>query len=289
MKNILILFFITLSTFKTFAQDPDKVLARVHYTYTNKTDTLKNGKTRTENMLLFIGRNASLYTSFDKITYDLSEDQKSMARAMARAANSNGAPTLIKIDKSAGEWLTTANYSFFLNQKKMMVKESIMGMGYLMEESVPEIKWKIEKDTTTHAGVACQKAIANYEGKNWVAWFAPSLPFQSGPWKLQGLPGLILEAYDENKNIHFQFAGFEKASEGDFTRLNDIKKSSTYSPGQISTIDVSMGLDVAGAYFENIILLPTYQTTKTTKKEFDKLKAVYKKDPKGFSKAQFGF
>ncbi|MES2653442.1 MAG: GLPGLI family protein [Bacteroidota bacterium] len=288
MKNILILFFITLSTFKTFAQDPDKVLARVRYTYTNKTDTLKNGKTRTENMLLFIGKNASLYTSYDKIRFEISEDQKSQARALARLTTSN-TPTVIRIDRSAGDWLTKTNYLSFAKEEKMIVKEDILGIGYLITETLPELKWKITKDTTTLSGVACQKAIANFDGKNWTVWFAPSLPFQSGPWKLQGLPGLILDAFDENKSIHFQFAGFEKANEGDFKRTTDIRTRPGAHPGDINNLDVIMSLEVADAYFENTIQLPRYRSTKTTRKEYDKLKAAYKKDPKGFSKAQFGF
>ncbi len=271
------------------AQSPDKVLARVRYTYTSQMDTLKNGKSRTENMILFIGKNASLYTSHNKIAYELSEDQKSLARAMARTGMGNGAPVVVKVDRSAGEWLTKTHYLFFIKEKKMIIEENIIGLSYLIEEKIPEIKWKITKDTATFSGLACQKAIANHEGKNWTAWFAPSLPFQSGPWQLQGLPGLIVDAFDEKKTVQFQFAGFEKANEGDFVRANDIRKGPKGDSGYINPIDVNMGLDVAGAYFENNIQLYTYRTAKTTKKEYDKLKAAYDKDPKGFSKAQYGF
>ena len=288
MKATLKLLILSFIAINAFAQDNDKVLARVRYTYTNNTDTLKTKKTRTENMLLFIGKNASLFTSYDKIRFELSEDQKGQARALARTSTSS-APTILKIDKSAGDWLTKTNYILFAKEKKMIVKETILGIGYLMNDPFPELKWKITKDTLTLSGIACSKAIVNYQGKNWTAWFAPSLPFQSGPWELQGLPGLILEAYDENKSTQFQFAGFEKASEGDFKRTTDIRTRPGAHPGDINTIDVNMGLEVAGAYFENIIQLPTYQSTKTTRKEYDKLKAAYLKDPRGFSKAQFGF
>ena len=288
MKTILItLFTVTIAT-TVLAQKPDPVLARVRYTYINKNDTLKTGKVRSENMLLFLGKNASLYTSYDKITHELSEDQKSVAKAMTRASSGN-APTLVKIDKSAGEWLSKTNYLSFVKEKKMFIKEEILGLGYLMEETLPELKWKITKDTATFSGIACQKAVVSYENKNWTAWFAPSLPFQAGPWKLQGLPGLIVEAFDEHKTIQFQFAGFDKANADDFVRSNDIRKKPGGESSFINAIDVSLGLDVAGAYFDNTIQLPNYQVTRTTKKDFDKLKAAYEKDPKGFRKAQFGF
>lgn len=270
------------------AQDSDKVLARVRYTFSNSTDTIKTKNTRTENMILFIGKNASLYTSYDKIRYEVSEDQKSQARVLTSVSN-NGKPQMVKIDRSAGEWLTKTNYIMFSKEKKMIIKESILGIGYLINESLPELKWKITKDTLTFSGIACQKATATFEGKNWIAWFAPSLPFQSGPWQLQGLPGLILTAYDENKSTNFQFAGFEKANEGDFKRTTDIRTKPGAHPGDINTLDVIMSPEVAAAYFENNIQLPTYRSTKTTRKEYEKLKAAYLKDPVGFSKTQFGF
>ncbi|MEJ5995351.1 GLPGLI family protein [Pedobacter sp. Du54] len=289
MKTSLKLLFLMLTTKTAFAQDPDKVLARVRYTYTIKTDTLKNGKERTENMILFVGKNASLFTSMNKISYERSEDQKNLARSISRAGMGSGVPTAVKIDRSAGEWLTKTNYLFFNKEKKMITKEEIIGTSYLIEEAIPEINWKITKDTATFSGLACQKATATYEDKNWTAWFAPSLPFQSGPWKLQGLPGLIVDAFDENKAVQFEFSGFEKASEGDFVRANDIRKRPNAVAGDINTVDVGMGLDVAGAYFDNTILLSTYRTAKTTRKEYDRLKAAYQKDPRGFSKAQYGF
>lgn len=289
MKNLLTILFTIATCSAAVAQSPDKVLARVRYTYTNEKDTiLQTKKNRTENMLLFIGKNASLFTSYDKITYELSEDQKLMARSIAGSAGSNR-PIAIKIDRSAGDWLSKTNHTFFIKEKKMFTLENLLGQGFLIEEPIAEIKWKISKDTTTLSGVACQKATTTYGNKNWTVWFAPSLPFQSGPWKLQGLPGLILQAFTEDKTIQYQFAGFENAKEGDFIRVNDTKKRPNYEPGDISTVDVGMGLDVAGAYFENIIQLPTYRTVRTTRKELDKLIEAYKKDPRGFSRALNGY
>lgn len=289
MKTLLTLLLSISISNVALAQNPDKVLARVRYTYINKADTsTQKGKPRAENMLLFLGKDASLYTSYDKINFEIAEDQKNIAMLMA-SANNNGSPTLIKIDRSAGDWLSKTNYIFFPKKEKMYVNEFVFFQNYLMEEPIPEMKWKITADTASFSGVSCLKATTQYEGKNWEAWFSSDLPFSSGPWKLNGLPGLIIEAYTTDKTIQYQFAGFENAKAGDFVRVDDVKKTSTYRPGQISNVDVGMGLDVANAYFENVIELPTYRTIKTTKKELDKLKEAYQKDPKGFRKAQFGY
>ena len=271
-----------------FAQTPEKILARVRYTHIDKEDTLtKKNTARSENMLLFLSKDASFYTSYDRINHEIANEQKSVARNIA-SAGMNG-PRVVQIDNSVKEWITTTNYTFFHKAKKVIVKHELLGTGYLIEEGIPNINWKISKDTTTLSGIACQKATANYDGKNWVAWFSPSLPFISGPWKLHGLPGLILEAYTDDKKTQFQFAGFEKANDGDFARINDTRKRPNYEPGDISNVDVSMGLDVANAYFENKIMLSNYRTVKTTVKELENLKAAYKKDPKGFVKSMYGY
>src|SRR5690606_13389350 len=58
-------------------------------------------------------------------------------------------------------------------------------------------------DTKTVSNILCYKATCNFRGKEWVVWYAPSIAASFGPWKLNGLPGLILEAYDLEKKISF--------------------------------------------------------------------------------------
>lgn len=280
MKVILTTCLAILISLISKAQSPDKVLARVRYTYTSKADTFKNGKLRSENMLLFIGKNASLYTSYDRLNHQLAMDQKIRAKMMTMV--DNGKPQSIKIDESESEWMTTTNHLYFIKENKHFTKEIIADINYLIEEKTPIINWNITKDTLNFSGINCQKAIAKFEGKTWVAWFAQLLPFQAGPWQLNGLPGLIIEAYDEEKSTYFKFAGIENTNEGDFKRFNDITKGVNASEDLINAIDVMLGFDVADAYFSNTIKTSTIYTTKTTKQQLIKFKEAYKRDPKAF-------
>ena len=53
-------------------------------------------------------------------------------------------------------------------------------------------------------GYTCQKATCHFRGRNYVAWFAPDIPVRQGPWKLGGLPGLILKAHDTDSLYTFE-------------------------------------------------------------------------------------
>lgn len=264
-----------------FAQNPDKSLARVRYTFTHLQDTTQKDKPYTENMLMVIGKNASVYTSYDKINRDL-EMQKQLAEQIKNQAGSNNFS--INVNKTGNTRVSNLDYFFFAKENKFYTKESIL-TNYLIEEEAPKINWKITKDTASFSGLKCQKATANFKGRTWTAWFAPELPFQSGPWKLNGLPGLIVEAYDQTQTVKFQFAGFENVTEEDIKTMAANEPKMTLPGGNGSGVVKIVGLETGSSYLGPEIKLPA-DAVKTTKKELDKLKEARDKDPQGFINAQ---
>ena len=72
-----------------------------------------------------------------------------------------------------------------------------------LNEEIPKIGWKIVNEFKELGGYRCQKAVGRFRGRSYQAWFAPELPMPYGPWKLQGLPGTILEVLDSKNEIFF--------------------------------------------------------------------------------------
>ncbi|MDQ8003342.1 MAG: GLPGLI family protein [Pedobacter sp.] len=259
-----------------FAQNADKALARVRYTLSHMRDTTQRNDFYTENMLLVIGKNASVFTSYDKINRDM-EIRKSLEEQIRNQA---GGPTAININRTSSKPVTQVDYFYFANENKFFTKERVIS-NYLIEEKAPSINWKISKDTASFSGVKCQKATTYFKGRNWIAWFAPDLAFQSGPWKLNGLPGLIIEAHDEKNEVKFQFAGIDKVTEEDKPKEAD--QTVTLPNGTTGTFKLR-GMD-GDTYLGGEIKLPT-DAIKTSQKEIDKLKEARDKDPIGFANAQ---
>ena len=56
-------------------------------------------------------------------------------------------------------------------------------------------------------------ATSDFRGRRWTAWFATDIPISDGPWKLGGLPGLILQAYDEGQQHVFTAVGLEQVKD----------------------------------------------------------------------------
>lgn len=83
--------------------------------------------------------------------------------------------------------------------------------GYYLEPH-SEIEWQSVDSTKTIMGYECFMAQTDYHGRHWTAWFTPEIPLSDGPWKLCGLPGLILEAYEDSGQHRFTATGLERSN-----------------------------------------------------------------------------
>ena len=80
---------------------------------------------------------------------------------------------------------------------KTTVREFIFPHEYEGYEPTPDIAWALTDDTLTVNGYHCQQATATFRGAAWTVWYTEEIPSSAGPWRLRGLPGLIVEAKSE--------------------------------------------------------------------------------------------
>lgn len=93
---------------------------------------------------------------------------------------------------------------------KMTVVQEAFPDKFSYEEDLGSLEWDLENVTDTICGYTCYKAVTNYGGRQWIAWFAPEIPYSAGPWKFNGLPGLVLAVKDSEGAHDFEAIAFRK-------------------------------------------------------------------------------
>lgn len=128
-------------------------------------------------------------------------------------------------------YYTNLNEDLNLNQFHSMNDELL-----LLQSKPSEIEWKIHEETKEILGYTCKKATAktNFHNPNKsevVVWFTPDIPFQFGPGKLAGLPGLILAVnrkriyvYADKINLKEENTNIKRLEEGRQIDFDDYKE-----------------------------------------------------------------
>jgi GLPGLI family protein len=81
-----------------------------------------------------------------------------------------------------------------------MPTRPLLAEAYIVREQWVDIDWKIEDNKTKKIGnYMATRAKGSFRGRDYTVWFSYDIPVPFGPWKLHGLPGLILEAEDSEK------------------------------------------------------------------------------------------
>jgi GLPGLI family protein len=89
------------------------------------------------------------------------------------------------------------------------VYDGQIAMMFTYTEPYEAQTWEIADSTRNILDYDCGMATCSYRGREWTAWFAVDIPIQDGPWKLSGLPGLILEASESTGQHHFTATGIQ--------------------------------------------------------------------------------
>ena len=211
MKVILYLLLISISI-QAVAREP--VIDRAHmkclYRYVYTFDTLKN-ELRDDLLILQIGKEVSKcysYYTFQSDSLQRTPDGAKVWSELFRRA--------IEKDGIYGDFphvrMSTYVYKNYPTGQ-MTITDRISSQGYRYADSLHAQTWTMGDSTREVLGYTCQQATADFRGRRWTAWFTTDIPVSDGPWKLGGLPGLILEAYDEGQQHVFTAVGLERVAD----------------------------------------------------------------------------
>lgn len=187
-----------------FIQQVSAQTNRFVYQVTMKPDAVNKADIKTENTYLDISSEKSFFYSENRIRRD----------SIMKKAFQGGAER-VNFSRDQMEGLrSNINYSVEKdkNNQKTFFKERIGRDVYSYEEDRP-LTWKIASETRKIGEYKVQKAETDFAGRKWTAWFTTDLPYQDGPYKFGGLPGLIVKIEDEKGDYSFDLMKNYKITE----------------------------------------------------------------------------
>ena len=217
MKSKLLLFSILLS-FTASAQffkqnflilDQVKIIATYSLHYME--DSTNQAHIRNSDMLLLLGNNVSKFES--KGLY--------MSDTIIRKLMTQEQVQQFFMNPQSPH--PSATYQIFKNYPngKLTFTQPILGANLKYEEPLDIFNWKLTQETSAIGGYNAKKATCDFGGRSWVAWFAPELPYSDGPYKFNGLPGLIVKVGDTRDHYVFELLSLKKIVPGVMIEMED--------------------------------------------------------------------
>jgi len=177
---------------------------RFVYQVTMKSDVSNKNDVKTENAYLDISAEKSLFYSENRFKRD---------SIMQKAFQGGGGRGSFNRDQMES-LRSNINYSIEKDKEnqKTLYKDRLGRDIYVYEEDRP-VTWKISSETMKIGEYKVQKAETDFGGRKWTAWFTTDLPYQDGPYKFSGLPGLIVKAEDDKGDYSFDLMKNYKIAE----------------------------------------------------------------------------
>jgi len=196
MKKKLLVFVVSFLLTMSYGQT-----TRYIYETSVNPDSINLVSLKTERTFLDVKANRSLFISENKLIKDSlfsafklkeKEDNKKKEKDFSKMGVKK------QIEPTFFEYYIIKN----IPEQKVYYYDRIAGKQIYYQEDRP-LKWEISDITEKQNGYAAQKAVANFGGRVWTAWFTKEITISDGPYKFSGLPGLIVKLEDEKGDYKF--------------------------------------------------------------------------------------
>ncbi len=198
MKPLFLLLF-TLFVQQTFSQ-ADSSIYRIHYKVSYVCDSTKPQSIKSDIMLLDLFEDSSIFFSMDLYEKELLAKQDSALIEQLFATGIVYGKDFAKYESNGQKEILFHNY------KLNTITHYMVDMyNFYYTDSISFPQWTLHTDTSVISGMICQKATCTLGGRNYTAWFHTGIAVSKGPWKLHGLPGIIIKAYDHKNHFTYEW------------------------------------------------------------------------------------
>ncbi|MBL4939384.1 MAG: GLPGLI family protein [Lutibacter sp.] len=183
--------------------------------------------------------NASIYNSklilTDSISLFTIYDTKIKEKENDVVNTEKGISIRISKPKSQNRTLLQSNYDSLIYYNMNLGKKF-----YTITELKPKFEWVLEERSKTILNFKCNSAKMKFRNKEYVAYYTTEIPFNGGPWKYNGLPGLILELKSLDNKINFRALSIKRIKQTDkkdfFIKKNELVEMGLFKKLSIKNI-----------------------------------------------------
>ncbi len=102
-----------------------------------------------------------------------------------------------------GTYFSYNEYEIRRNGSVISYTEPIGEDEYSYEENLT-FNWELSNESKVIKDYNCKKATVTYGGREWIAWYTTEIAIDAGPYKFNGLPGLIVKVTDSTNSFDFE-------------------------------------------------------------------------------------
>ncbi len=188
----LVIFFIPIFSFSQ-NKIKDDFKYKVTYELTYALDSTKLDSKKKDVMILLVGDDHSAFSGRAKF-FRGELIVKGNSGSTAKAGQTDFPYTIIKSPED----------------NKLFYTMKIVEDFFYYEQELDLFKWQLHDETRMIGNYKANKATMTYAGRDYIAWFTQDVPVSDGPFKFNGLPGLILEVADTRNHYEFKFTSLER-------------------------------------------------------------------------------
>lgn len=111
---------------------------------------------------------------------------------------------------------------FYSGSKKTITRIPLYKNEIIYSDLNSKIKYKLTGKKKKIYNYNCQEAKLNLNGRKYNIWFTPDVETNFGPFKINNLPGLLIELYEETNKTKITFKSIKKLT--DLAEYNKYKK-----------------------------------------------------------------